>query len=626
MKKIVAIVGAANIDGDADKQALAFETGKLLVESGYIVATGGLGGVMEYASDGARAASNYAEGAIIGVLPGYDPHAANQHVDIAIPSGMGVGRNLLLVSMANAVIAIGGGAGTLSEIALAWQLRKLVIALQTPGWSGNLAGKPLDQRRDDYIFGAASAVEALNLLKRNIKRYAANQFNAVKPLRISRDSAAERIAAHSRDGVAGKLTYLGRGSEGLVFKDKQSIYKLIDTNPSPLQLHWQLSALAEQLRRSAPVECLPDIQAVTLCEHKQVLIQSAYLKSSDFFSASQCVRNVSAAEYIRLLKALRRIGWVCADLNPKNLRILASGALLLADIGHSLFPFSQPLYMSMCRRVFVIHKLQTRMADAAEFKPYLTAVNERADFSKMTQLDFNQQDLAHEFEQFYCKAATFTKDEVLNPILSAVFSANIAAKTVLDYGSGHGDHAQMLTRLGMRVTAYEPDQETVAKHRRRYADVDIVSHAALVKMTTDGAGDGAGFDAVLCSLVLCHPLAPSAQQQLAEINKIMDDLTALARKHLVIVICNPLYTGQPASQLQRRRIADDFSYYHQTPYCKTLFSTSREMPHIHRPLGFYEELFRKRQLEIRQIVQTADATQPASAQNSDFMIFVLAKN
>ena len=170
MPTIIAIAGAANIDGDATTQQLAFECGKLVVENGYQLATGGLGGVMEHASRGGRAAANHTHGSIIGVLPGSDPATANQYVDTAIPTGMGEGRNLLLVSMARAVITIGGGAGTLSEIAFAWQLKRLIVALGEAGWSGKLGGTRLDERREDTIFPAATAADALDHINANIAR------------------------------------------------------------------------------------------------------------------------------------------------------------------------------------------------------------------------------------------------------------------------------------------------------------------------------------------------------------------------------------------------------------------------------------------------------------------------
>lgn len=176
-KIVVAVVGDAAIDGDETKQAQAFELGKLLVENGYRLATGGLRGVMERAPMGARAAANYAEGAIIGVLPGYDARQGNPYLDVALPSGFGPGRNLLLVSLARAVISIGGGAGTLSEIAFAWQMKKLIIALGSDGWSGKLRGTALDERRSDVIFAADTAKQAVALLNANIAAYPSGGFS-----------------------------------------------------------------------------------------------------------------------------------------------------------------------------------------------------------------------------------------------------------------------------------------------------------------------------------------------------------------------------------------------------------------------------------------------------------------
>ena len=122
----VAVVGP----GDAgDEQLwLAEEVGAGLAEAGAVVVTGGLGGVMEAACRGAKSR----RGRTLGVLPGDDRSAANGWVDIAVPTGMGEMRNALLVRSADALIAIGGGPGTLSEIALALKAGKPVFGLG--GW------------------------------------------------------------------------------------------------------------------------------------------------------------------------------------------------------------------------------------------------------------------------------------------------------------------------------------------------------------------------------------------------------------------------------------------------------------------------------------------------------------
>jgi uncharacterized protein (TIGR00725 family) len=118
MRPIVAVVG--NNDASPEVLAVAEALGCGLVERGFRLATGGLGGVMEAASRGAHSAAGYREGDVIGVLPSGDRTTANRWVDIAIATNLGYARNVLLVTMAEAVVAIGGGAGTLTEIAMAW--------------------------------------------------------------------------------------------------------------------------------------------------------------------------------------------------------------------------------------------------------------------------------------------------------------------------------------------------------------------------------------------------------------------------------------------------------------------------------------------------------------------------
>jgi uncharacterized protein (TIGR00725 family) len=122
---IVAVIG----DGlcSAKTARLAEEVGRQLAEKEAIVICGGLGGVMEAACRGAKSAG----GLTIGVLPGFDRRDANPYVDIPIVTGMREARNIVVVSSANAVIAVSGGYGTLSEIAHALKLGIPVVGLGT---------------------------------------------------------------------------------------------------------------------------------------------------------------------------------------------------------------------------------------------------------------------------------------------------------------------------------------------------------------------------------------------------------------------------------------------------------------------------------------------------------------
>lgn len=121
----VAVIGAGRCS--AEVAALAESVGRELAQRGAVVVCGGLGGVMEAACRGAKGAG----GVTVGILPGTARRDANPHVDIPIVTGMGEARNVLVVRSAQAVIAISGEYGTLSEIAHALKLGIPVVGLRT---------------------------------------------------------------------------------------------------------------------------------------------------------------------------------------------------------------------------------------------------------------------------------------------------------------------------------------------------------------------------------------------------------------------------------------------------------------------------------------------------------------
>jgi uncharacterized protein (TIGR00725 family) len=126
-RRYVAVCGAS--DATASQLESAREVGRLLAESGVVVINGGLGGVSGAASEGAAQAG----GTVVGILPNTDRTGANAHLSISLPTGMGQARNVLIVTAAESVIAIGDGWGTLSEIAVARRLGRPVVALDS--WS-----------------------------------------------------------------------------------------------------------------------------------------------------------------------------------------------------------------------------------------------------------------------------------------------------------------------------------------------------------------------------------------------------------------------------------------------------------------------------------------------------------
>lgn len=126
-RRRIAVIGA----GEASKRQsdLARQVGEEIARRDAILLCGGLGGVMQAAASGACERG----GLTLGFLPGYDAAAASEAICIPLPTGLGQARNVIVVAAAEAVIAVGGSAGTLSEIGLALKLGRRVIGLET--WS-----------------------------------------------------------------------------------------------------------------------------------------------------------------------------------------------------------------------------------------------------------------------------------------------------------------------------------------------------------------------------------------------------------------------------------------------------------------------------------------------------------
>ena len=148
-KKFIAVIGGN--EPSTEEAQVAEEVGRELARRGAVLVCGGLGGVMEAACRGAQSEG----GVTIGILPGESRQAANPYVQIPIVTGMGYARNVAVVKSAQAVIAIGGSYGTLSEISHALQSGIPVIGLNT--WSLSKNGQ-----QDNSIIPAQNPAEAVD--------------------------------------------------------------------------------------------------------------------------------------------------------------------------------------------------------------------------------------------------------------------------------------------------------------------------------------------------------------------------------------------------------------------------------------------------------------------------------
>ena len=135
---------------------LAFQTGSLIAERGWILVCGGMGGVMEHACRGARSKN----GITLGILPGNSRESANPHLSFSVVTGLGEARNVLVVKSCSAIIAISGSYGTLSEIALANAAGIPVVGLES--WQLDP-----DKNRGQSLFAheAAGPAEAIRIVE-----------------------------------------------------------------------------------------------------------------------------------------------------------------------------------------------------------------------------------------------------------------------------------------------------------------------------------------------------------------------------------------------------------------------------------------------------------------------------
>lgn len=128
--QLISVIGASACS--PDQASFAEQSGKLLAAAGLGIVCGGRGGVMQAACKGAWEAGGFT----LGILPGIDSTQANPYLTVTLPSGLHEARNVLVVLAGEAVLAIGGGQGTLSEIAHAIRMGKVVVGYQT--WEGHV--------------------------------------------------------------------------------------------------------------------------------------------------------------------------------------------------------------------------------------------------------------------------------------------------------------------------------------------------------------------------------------------------------------------------------------------------------------------------------------------------------
>jgi hypothetical protein len=159
-RRQVLVIG---FDGDHCPEAAyraAYKVGEEVGKRGAVLLTGGLGGVMEAASHGAKDAG----GLVIGIIPQEDKAAANAFCDVVVASGLGFARDFITAYSADVIVIVGGGAGTMIEVAAAYQKQIPIVAVNgTGGTADSVSGTYIDDRKLERILGESSPEKAVNV-------------------------------------------------------------------------------------------------------------------------------------------------------------------------------------------------------------------------------------------------------------------------------------------------------------------------------------------------------------------------------------------------------------------------------------------------------------------------------
>lgn len=160
----IGIIGSNKSQCSEELYEFSYNLGLLLGKKGTTIINGGMQGTMEAISKGVKDRNNI-QSKVVGILPFDSKEKANKYLDIIIPTGIGFARNSVIVLSSDILIALGGGAGTLSEISYAWQFGKKVYCYTgTEGWSKKLSNQNLDSRKEGLLIGFSTLEELSKLI------------------------------------------------------------------------------------------------------------------------------------------------------------------------------------------------------------------------------------------------------------------------------------------------------------------------------------------------------------------------------------------------------------------------------------------------------------------------------
>ena len=414
------------------------------------------------------------------------------------------------------------------------------------------------------------------------------QHRSMTALPVDRIRRESESRLRQEFGV-GPLDCLGVGEEGAIFTDGSLVYKYFH--------YWNLGTrdrkvrfLRSLVRGMSGSTTLPVIREVRQWGEHVALVYS-YEEGSPYIGGH-------LEDILTVLRECRAAGMACRNIHPDNLLVTPSG-LKFIDIGADIVPYDDNEFEQMCRRALLTYRFHFR----SDLKALMTRSLDEPDLPELVGLD-----------HFKRAVDPWGVRELLHwPLARMLMDHN--PETVLDYGCGNGELAALLDHEGLNVTAYDPDADAVASCSERGMSVEYGGLAMLERLRADGAS----FDAVVCSRVLCTIAGGD------EVAVVLADLRQLVSEkgRVWVAVCNPFYYEVASTELNARSQHVDHGYHETFTYQKAVAPKGNVRDEVHRSLSTYRQAFTKAGLRVTAIRELGGADIRELRPASDHLVFEL---
>ena len=387
----------------------------------------------------------------------------------------------------------------------------------------------------------------------------------------------------------GPLTCLGVGEEGAVFTDGSTVYKYFHYW-KPGTRDRKVAFLKSLVGRTSGFSTLPDIREVRQWgDHVTVVYP---------FEGGSPYVGGHLEGIVTLLRECRTAGIACRNLHPDNLLVTPSG-LKFVDIGSDIVPFNEREFEHMRRRALLTYRFHFR----SDLRELMTRSLDDPDLPELASLD-----------QFRRAVDPQGVHELLHvPLAEMVVEYH--PNTVLDYGCGNGELAELFANEVQSVTGYGPDASAMAKCLEHGGSVEYGNADMLEWLRSDGTR----FDAVICSRVLCTIADGN------ELDAVLSDLRRLTADEgrVWVAVCNPFYLEVASTELNSRPQQIDHGYHDTFVYEKAVAPHGNVREEVHRSVAAYQQAFAKAGLRVSALKELGGADVRELRPASDHLVFEL---